>query len=202
MHTIYGRQANVRKDKGYGAMSASRRTTNTMSAIDNGDANFKRRVHSRFLSDQNLRLLEPRLLANVDEFLNLLTASPDVKAEQPDDGSWGSSVNVSELCNWLTFDVITDFCYGEGVGMLRSPSNRWFFGAIRAMSWRGMMVSKPAVSAIVASHHANTNNKVCHPAKALRAQDQPPIPSVCLPRHHQSRDLGDGTCQSQNPKGP
>lgn len=139
MHTIYGRQANVRKDKGYGAMSASRRTTNTMSAIEKNDVAFKRRVHTRFLSDQNLRSLEPRLLENVNDFLSLLITS-DINTEKTD-VSWGTTVNVSELCNWLTFDVITDFCYGEGVGMLKSASNRWFFEAIRAMSWRGMMVS-------------------------------------------------------------
>lgn len=148
MHTIYGRQANVLKDKSYGAMSASRRTTNTMSAIEKNDVNFKRRVHTRFLSDQNLQSLEPRLLENVNQFLHLLT-TPDatnIAAKQPN-SSWGPSINVSEVCNWLTFDVITDFCYGEGVGMLKSSDNRWFFQAIRAMSWRGMMVSNVLFSA-------------------------------------------------------
>ncbi|KAG9513580.1 hypothetical protein KCV07_g8699, partial [Aureobasidium melanogenum] len=140
MHEIYGRQANVLKDKGYVAMSASRRTTNTMSAIEKDDVNFKRRVHTRFLSDQNLKSLEPRLLEKINKFLNLLNRehAADLTTKQPE-VTWSSDVNVSELCNWLTFDVITDFCYGEGLGMLESDKNRWFFQAIRAMSWRGMM---------------------------------------------------------------
>lgn len=120
-------------------MSASRNTTNTMSAIEKNDVNFKRKVHTRFFSDGNLQAIEPRLCEKVHDFLQLLT--PDVHTPAASASGWGSTIDMSTVCNWLTFDVITDLCYGKALGMLKSPDNRWFFSAIRAMSWRGMMVS-------------------------------------------------------------
>ena len=139
MRTIYARQANVCKDKGYAAMSASRRTTNTLSAIEKDDVNFQRRIHARSLSDGNLRAMGSGLLEKVEVFVGLLTDSQDNPTPSTRT-TWGSVKNVSERCIWLTFDIITDLCYGEGLGMMTNPENRWFCRAIRAMSWRAMMV--------------------------------------------------------------
>lgn len=127
-------------------MSASRRTTNTLSAIEKDDVNSKRRVHARFLSESNLRALESRLLEKVQVFINLLTDSSR-SSSMPARASptWCSAKNVSERCTWPTFDVITDLCYGQGLGMLTNADNRWFFRAIRAMSWRAMMVGLPKI---------------------------------------------------------
>lgn len=128
------------KDDGYAAMSASRRTTNTMSAVEKTDVNFKRRVHTQFFSESNLRELEPRLLRLIDDFLESLideSTRTDMKARG---NIWSNTVDMSRACNLLTFDVITNLSYGQELGLMKSPESDWILQAVRAMSWRGMMV--------------------------------------------------------------
>lgn len=110
-----------------------------MSEIDKNEANFKRRVHTQFFSDQNLREVENRLGDLINEFLGLFRNKQDSHEEQVC-GDWGATVNMAEACNLLTFDVITDLSYGQAMGLMKSSNNNWILEAVRAMSWRGMMV--------------------------------------------------------------
>ncbi|KAJ5420580.1 hypothetical protein N7465_003099 [Penicillium sp. CMV-2018d] len=140
MNAIYGTRANVQKAGGYASMSASRRTPNTITAVDKTLHGFKRRILTQVYSDQGLRAIEGRILANIYDFTNLLGAAKDEpRLESKGANEWGRTKNMASMCDWLAFDIISDLCYGEDFDMLHSPNLRWFPSVVRKIAQRSMM---------------------------------------------------------------
>jgi hypothetical protein len=132
MRAIYSTRANVRKTESYAAMSASRRTPNTISATDKTVHGFKRRIMSQIFSDQGLRAVEDRFMARINDFIALLW--DDTKEE------WGSPKEMASMCGWLAFDIISDLTFGEPFNMLKSPELRWFPSVIQKLAQRVTIV--------------------------------------------------------------
>ena len=138
---IYNVRANVRKDERYAGLSTSRRTPNLITSTENGLTRFKRKVHAQFFGGQNLEVLEDRVLAHADVFVDVL----DSGASGDDDGrptpkEWSPAINLARATNWLTLDIITDLVLGVKSELLTHARNRWFANAIATMSWRGALV--------------------------------------------------------------
>lgn len=141
MNAIYGTRANVQKAEGYASMSASRRTPNTITAVDKTLHGFKRRILTQVYSDQGLKAIEGRILANIYDFTNLLGAAKDEpRLESKGANEWGQAKNMASMCDWLAFDIISDLCYGEDFDMLHSPKLRWFPSVVRNIAQRSVMV--------------------------------------------------------------
>jgi hypothetical protein len=141
MNAIYSTRANVRKPENYAAMSASRRTPNTISATDKTVHGFKRRIMSQIFSDQGLRVVEDRFIPRIDDFISLLWDSTEngrnvTKGEE----EWGSPKEMASICGWLAFDIISDLSFGEHFNMLKSPELRWFPSVIQKLSQRVAIV--------------------------------------------------------------
>ncbi|CAG8226384.1 unnamed protein product [Penicillium salamii] len=139
MAEIYSRWANLSKTDGYSTLSISRKTGNTFSLVDKNVHAFYRRVSSQIYSDKSLKEVEPRIIAAIDNFLSILGSSGESQ-----DG-WSSAKDVAPICNWLTFDIISDMCFGKPFGLLRSSDMRWYPEATR-------MILRRAIVALVQPH--------------------------------------------------
>lgn len=53
----------------------------------------------------------------------------------------GQKFKLEELCEWLSFDVISDLLYSQSCDMLRNSRLRWIPDAYKVMSRRSMIVS-------------------------------------------------------------
>lgn len=142
--TIYGVRANVRKVDSYGAMSASRSRPNTLTAIKKDDYNWFRRQHLHFLSEAGIKKFEERVLKRIQVFTNILGLREPEAAVIDEKGSsgdgWSSTKNMDKLSKWLTFDIVTDLCFGETADLLRSPKNRSYIKGITAGGRVGLLV--------------------------------------------------------------
>ena len=71
--------------------------------------------------------MEKYILANVRTFTSRLGAMPNSNSwsEKPaEKGQWGLARNISDWCNYLTFDVMGDLCFGKAFEMLEHDTNR------------------------------------------------------------------------------
>ncbi|GKZ22340.1 hypothetical protein AbraCBS73388_008479 [Aspergillus brasiliensis] len=130
---IYAVRANVQKSDGYASMSPSRYTPNTLTAIFKNIHTFKRRILTQAFSDQSIKEMEGRIQENISSFLDILVSGTGSES------GWSSPKNISEKCDWLAFDVITDLSYGNDLDMLNSPQMRWFPSVIRKISQRSLI---------------------------------------------------------------
>lgn len=140
MSAIYSTRANVRKTDTYAAMSASRRTPNTISATDKTVHGFKRRIMSQIFSDQGLRAVEDRFIPRINEFTSLLWDGGEKGQHGTNEEEWGSPKEMASMCGWLAFDIISDLSFGEHFNMLKSPELRWFPLVIHKLAQRVTIV--------------------------------------------------------------
>ncbi|KAJ5202901.1 hypothetical protein N7449_004980 [Penicillium cf. viridicatum] len=144
MEAIYGVRANVVKSEGYSSLSASRHTPNTLTATDNTTHDVKRRILTQVFSTEGIKAIEERLLVNIRYFVNLLGKKGDefgiVKPgfDSKGDDDWTNTKHLAPMCDWVTFDVIGDLCYGKDFDMLHLPDMRWFPSVVLKITQRSM----------------------------------------------------------------
>lgn len=69
--------------------------------------------------------MEKYILANIRTFCSALAKTSTFVSEEPESkGEWGAPQNMADWCNYLTFDVMGDLCFGKAFEMLENPSNR------------------------------------------------------------------------------
>ncbi|KAJ5267074.1 hypothetical protein N7478_009882 [Penicillium angulare] len=137
LNDIYGIRANVRKVDAWAAYSASRRSPNVLSAIDKNVHSFKRRTLAAVFSQRGMNEIESRILEHVEKFTDLLGTKDDSPSFL-DASGWRSPKLMTQVCDWLSFDIIGDITYGKSFDMLRSPDLRWVPSVYSKMSHRGM----------------------------------------------------------------
>lgn len=143
MAEIYGVRANVRKADSYAVMSASSRTVNTISCIDKKVHGLKRRILSQAVSECALKGVEERILGHIRHFCRELSSNglaQHAELREPDD-AWGAVRDVTAICDYLAFDIISSLCYGESFNMLRSSALRHLPRIVSAISRRNAIVS-------------------------------------------------------------
>ncbi|KAJ5081335.1 hypothetical protein NUU61_009599 [Penicillium alfredii] len=138
MPEIYGIKANVRKANEWVALSASRRTPNVLSVVDKQLHAFKRRTLAHVFYDQNMKHIEDRIIEKIKGFTDLL-GSADDGLPVKEKNSWGSPTPMTNPCNWLSFDIISDLTYSQSFNMLKSPELRWVPEVYTSMSYRSMV---------------------------------------------------------------
>ncbi|RMY68128.1 hypothetical protein D0863_07323 [Hortaea werneckii] len=127
--TIHPVRANTIKTPGYDAFSASRSMSNTISALDKGTHAFKRRVQGQVLSEPALKAVEDRMLQQVQDFIDYIDGPEDRVNSAHGHGAWVQR-NVSDVCKYLTYNVLTDLCYGQSLNLFHSPTMRWLPKAV------------------------------------------------------------------------
>lgn len=125
LKAIYGHKSNVKKSQFYSVFPPTKDTANTHSSIDKTMHSRKRRVLSHAFSDTAIKSMEKYILGNVRTFCTALGARPQSFAEkQLSKGEWGPPQNMTDWCNYLTFDVMGDLCFGKAFEMLEHHENR------------------------------------------------------------------------------
>jgi hypothetical protein len=146
LDTIYGVRANVVKSEGYSSLSASRQTPNTLTATDKATHSFKRRILAQVFSSEGIKAIEERLLVNIRDFVDLVGQKGDEYGEVKNDldsernHGWSNTKHLAPMCDWMTFDVIGDLCYGKDFDMLHLPDMRWFPSVVLKITQRSMTV--------------------------------------------------------------
>lgn len=164
MPEIYGIKANVRKANEWVALSASRRTPNVLSVVDKQLHAFKRRTLAHVFYDQNMKQIEDRIIEKIKGFTDLL-GSADDGLPVKEKNSWGSPTPMTNPCNWLSFDVISDLTYSQSFNMLKSPELRWVPEVYTSMSYRSMVVC--GRSCVLYPTCPNSTTLVSHPTQNL-----------------------------------
>jgi hypothetical protein len=81
--------------------------------------------------------MEKYILANIKTFCENLGAGPQDDLEAK---GWGVGQNMADLCNYLTFDIMGDLCFGKAFGMLERPDNRFAIELIGSAAHRHLIV--------------------------------------------------------------
>jgi len=128
LKAIYGHKVNVKKSQFYSVFPPTKDTFNTHSSIDKSSHARKRRVLSHAFSDNAIKSMEKYILGNVRTFCSQL--APKTLSEK----GWGLPQNMADWCNYLTFDVMGDLCFGKAFEMLiTTPTIMWLI-------WLGMLL--------------------------------------------------------------
>jgi cytochrome P450 len=146
---IYGVRSNVSKSEGYATMSASR-TPNLISATDKTLHGFKRRVISQTLTEESLKSMEPRIVARIEKFVELLGEGASDSAELE---GWTPRSSLQAQADWLTFDVMSDLLFGKSLGLLDSPDARWLPSVVRKIAQLAATVSVRRRAFRACEHH-------------------------------------------------
>lgn len=56
-------------------------------------------------------------------------------------GGWGPAQNMADWCNYLTFDIMGDLCFGKAFNMLEKPDNHFAADMIGMAAHRHSIVS-------------------------------------------------------------
>ncbi len=137
LNKIYGFSANVRKSEFYSVFPPTKDTFNTHSSIDKVAHGRKRRVLSHAFSDSAIKQMEKYILANVRSFCDALGVEPSNASEKK---GWTAGRNMADLCNYLTFDIMGDLCFGRAFGMVERPDNRFAIDLIGNAAHRHLIV--------------------------------------------------------------
>lgn len=98
-------------------------------------ANEDRRAIAHAFSDIALAHVEHFVLCNVQIFCDLLVS------QEAEPGKWGAAQNMSDLANWLTFDIVGELAFGNSsFKTLTEPDNRIVIDLIANNAYRCHMV--------------------------------------------------------------
>ncbi|KAI3580546.1 cytochrome P450 [Fusarium oxysporum f. sp. albedinis] len=113
-YDVYGHNKNVRKSLAYLAMV--HKTPSTFTLMDRHEHAWKKRILSQKLSDSAIRSFEPKITGMIDRFCEYVcpvSAGKENTVSKP--------FNMSEMCDYLFFDLVTSIVFGENFDLIRSP---------------------------------------------------------------------------------
>jgi cytochrome P450 len=120
LQDIYGsRKANVVKSDWYRTIQyAEKGKASTFTAISPKQHAQKRRLLSHAFSENALRDMESRVVDHVRNWCSHL-------GEGATKGGWSQGKNMSTWSDYLTFDVLSDLCFGKSLDVYNKEDNRF-----------------------------------------------------------------------------
>lgn len=103
---IHGTRSNVKKAKFYETWPRNPSDQNTLSAIDKAVHARKRRVLNSAFSEKAIRSAGDFVVRHVDRWNELLIEGNDGK-------EWTKPQNMSDLADYLVFDIMGDLSFGK-----------------------------------------------------------------------------------------
>ena len=145
LKTIYGHKSNVKKSQFYSVFPPTKDTFNTHSSIDKASHARKRRVLSHAFSDGAVRTMERYILGNVRTFTKALGQKSSVHSNEKSggNGEWSVAQNMADWCNYLTFDIMGDLCFGKAFEMLEHSKNHHVIDLLGSAAHMHLIVSFP-----------------------------------------------------------
>lgn len=109
--SIYNNRANVRKAKFYEAWSRNERGINTFTATDRAVHDKKRKISIQAFSERSVQAAEEFVIKHVDRWCDMILDG--------DNGDWSTPRNMADWCDYLTFDILGDLCFGRSFESLQ-----------------------------------------------------------------------------------
>jgi cytochrome P450 len=179
LKTIYGHKSNVKKGIFYTSFPPTKDTFNTHSSIDKAAHARKRRVLSHAFSENAVKSMERYVLGNIRTFCEKLGTQPSTQVlGEKESNGWSVAQNMADWCNYLTFDVMGDLCFGKAFEMLEHKENRHVIDLIGNAAHMHLIVGYQYLPTMTELTGLKAGNKPPH------QETQPPPPP--FPRHFES----------------
>jgi cytochrome P450 len=138
LQEIYGsRKANVIKSDWYSTVQlAEGGLPSTFSIRDRAQHAQKRRLLARAFSESAIRDTEPHILEQVQKWCSIL-------GEGAAKGEWTEGRNMTTFSDYLTFDILSDLCFGKSFDVLEKEENRFVVQLIPSSTSAVYTVSTP-----------------------------------------------------------
>ncbi|KAG5765125.1 hypothetical protein H9Q69_009396 [Fusarium xylarioides] len=147
---VYGHNKNVRKSLAYLAMV--HKTPSTFTLMDRHEHAWKKRILSQKLSDSAIRSFEPKITGMIDRFCEYVCPASTGKGN-----TVSKPFNMSEMCDYLFFDLVTSIVFGENFDLIRSP---WYRHIPPALARSNERISVIVQWPYVVWRHPTTGNKL------------------------------------------
>lgn len=122
----------------------------TLTTIDKHHHRFKRGLLSSQLKSQSLEQFEPMLLHYVEKLCAKLGEGSTSEHES-------EPRNMAQWCEYFTLDVIGSFAFGQELGMLDKPENRFIMDTLHKYSQTmGIYLQMPSLSNLRLEHLLET----------------------------------------------
>lgn len=149
----------------------------TFSARDRNQHAQKRRLLSQAFSESALRDIEPHILEHVRKWCAYL-------GDELTKGEWTEAKDMATWSDYLTFDVLSDLCFGRSLNVLDSEENRFVVALVPSAAKAAHLVSSRYVPFMQLSRTLLTHlDKDRLPALEIH-----PVDSFCItPSAHHGR---------------
>lgn len=125
LHNIYGVNANTQKLSYYSTNDVFKGES-SLTTVDPSIHAKKKRIVSSALSDSSVRAMEGIVLRNVEKFTEILGQTENPQAPSTNSQySWSTPKNMTELADYLSFDIMGDKCFSSPFDMLDKPDDRY-----------------------------------------------------------------------------
>jgi len=114
--TIYHTKANVKRGKFYEIWPRNPQNNNTLSEVDKMVHARKRRVLNSAFSENAIRSATAFVIKHVDRWNELLVEGNNGK-------EWTEPQNMSDLTDYLVFDIMGDLCFGKSFELKEPGKN-------------------------------------------------------------------------------
>lgn len=115
---IYQTKANTKKGKFYEIWSRNPQYINTLTKVDKIAHARKRRVLNSAFSEKAIRSAETFVVKHVDRWTELIINENDGKG-------WTAPKNMSDLSDYLVFDIMGDLCFGTSFNLKEVEENQF-----------------------------------------------------------------------------
>ena len=145
LRTIYSHpKADIQKADRYSINAPNKEAQSTFNVIDRRSHARKRRVLSHAFSDHAIKSIQDYVVNNVTVFTDVIgekrpPPADVVVQEETGEKGWTRPQNMSRLCDWLTFDIMGDLCFGKAFGMLERPDTHFVADLIAQASRRNFI---------------------------------------------------------------
>jgi hypothetical protein len=140
----------------------------TFSARDRNQHAQKRRLLSQAFSESALRDIEPHILEHVRKWCAYL-------GDGLTKGEWTEAKDMATWSDYLTFDVLSDLCFGRSLNVLDSEENRFVVALVPSAAKAAHLVSFRYVPFMQLSHLTDTSK-----LDRLSALEIHPVDSLCI----------------------
>lgn len=117
------------------------RAPSTVTVINKRDHGQRRRLLGPGFTESAVKAFNPQLQSHVGILCGLIKGQT---ADKEKGGKWGSPMQLSDWCSYLTFDLMTSYIFGVQYNLLDNPEHRHIIEDIEKSSIRtGVLIYAP-----------------------------------------------------------
>ncbi|TLD11452.1 hypothetical protein PspLS_11924 [Pyricularia sp. CBS 133598] len=136
MRDIYSFGSSSSFIKGVGYEPMIHRAPNTLTISGGREHARRRRILAQGVSERTLRSYEHRIMSHILTLVKVVSDNANKSVEDQKGRRWGPSVNMSDLCSYLSFDIMADVIFDAQYNLLEEPRFRYIVDAIEKSNTR------------------------------------------------------------------